>query len=107
MSQWQMKLEIKDVMQKLRSNEFTLQSGAKEIINRLEVLRPVVENKFADYLSEFENVIDDFKVFAEDESMNEENESFDYALDNLYDWGDIKLDGDYIGGRAMCWINNL
>ena len=107
MSQWQMKLEIKDVMQKLRSNEFTLQSGAKEIINRLEVLRPVVENKFADYLSEFENVIDDFKVFAEDESMNEENESFDYALDNLYDWGDIKLDGDYIGGKAMCWINNF
>ena len=107
MSQWQMKLEIKDVMQKLRSDEFTLQSGAKEIINRLEVLRPVVENKFADYLSEFENVIDDFKVFAEDESMNEENESFDYALDNLYDWGDIKLDGDYIGGRAMCWINNF
>jgi hypothetical protein len=107
MSQWQMKLEIKDVMQKLRSDEFTLQSGAKEIINRLEVLRPVVENKFADYLSEFENVIDDFKVFAEDESMNEENESFDYALDNLYDWGDIKLDGDYIGGKAMCWINNF
>ena len=107
MSQWQMKLEIKDVMQKLRSNEFNLQSGAKEIINRLEVLRPVVESKFADYLSEFENVIDDFKVFAEDESMNEENESFDYALDNLYDWGDIKLDGDYIGGRAMCWINNF
>jgi hypothetical protein len=107
MSQWQMKLEIKDVMQKLRSNEFTLQNGAKEIIKRLEVLRPVVENKFADYLSEFENVIDDFKVFSEDESMNEENESFDYALDNLYDWGDIKLDNNYIGGRAMCWINNF
>jgi len=107
MSQWQLKLEIKDIMEKLRYDEFTLQEGAKEIVNRLEKLRLVMESKFADYLTEFEEVIDDFEMFAEDDSMNDEVEEFDYRLGNLYDWGDIKLDNDIIGGKALCWINNF
>jgi TRAP-type mannitol/chloroaromatic compound transport system substrate-binding protein len=106
MTQWQMTLEMKDIMQKLRSNEFTLQEASKEIIRRLEKLRPKVESKFADYLSDFEDVIDDFEVFAEDDSMNDETGEFDYRLSNLYDWGDISLDNKF-GGKKMCWINNF
>jgi hypothetical protein len=106
MAQWQMKLELKDIMQKIRSKEFTLQDGAKEIIKRLEKLRPVVETKFVDYLTDFEDVIEDFKVFAEDDSINDEDEEFDYRLSNLYDWGDISLDNEF-GGKKMCWINNF
>jgi hypothetical protein len=107
MSQWQLKLEIKDIMEKLRSEEFTLQDGAKEIIKRLETFRPVIEKKFADYLYEYEEVIENFEIFSEDSEMNEEVEEFDYRLKRLYDWGDMKLNNDIIGGKAMCWINNL
>jgi hypothetical protein len=106
MSRWQLRLEIKDIMEKMRSDEFTLQDGAKEIIKRLETFRPIIEKKFADYLYEYEEAIEEFEIFAEDEGMNDETEEFDYRLERLYDWGDMPLDSNF-GGKKMCWINNF
>lgn len=106
MAQWQMKLPLKDFWHKY-PNELTLQQMAQKLIERLKELRPEVKRRFPDWIDDFDTCVEDFEIFAEDETMNNEEDEFDYRLANLYDWADIRLDNNVIGGRKMCWIETF
>jgi len=106
MSKWQIKVDLSDFWHKY-PDELTLQEVAQKLIERLNGIRSKVEKKFPDYLDELDEIIDSFKVFAEDDSMNDEVNEFDWCTSNLYDWGDTSLDGKVFGGRKLCWINTI
>ena len=105
MANWQMVLDVSDFWDKY-PEELRLHELAGKLIERLNKLRPEVESGFPEWLYEFDNCMEDFEIFAEDDTMDYEIEEFDYRLSNLYDWADTSLDSEF-GGRKLCWIKSF
>jgi len=103
MANWQMNIELNDFWHKY-PGELSLQQVAQKLIERLNSVKPEVAKRFPDYLDEFSECIEDLEPFAEDPDMD--IDSFDYALEALYDWADIKLDDEW-NGKKLCWINTF
>jgi hypothetical protein len=97
MSAWQRKLDLKDVWKKAKNDEITSIKLAKEIIKRLEKLP-----KFNNWIdAEKESIINKFEEYIEIGDDNDDE--FNFIFNDLYDWGDIKLD-DKFGGKRVCWV---
>ena len=92
MSIWKNRLDLKDLWEKRDKQEITLQKMGKEIAKRIRLLRC--------YKRE-EDTLEDIALNFE--YMEEDVNEFDSILAELYDWGDISLDGKF-GGKKMCWI---
>ena len=101
MSDWQHKLELKDLHNKYRAGELTPEALGKEVSKRLTALiernRPPISE---DLLSEAEDIASEF------ENGIEEVDDYDNVLARLYDWADTSLDGKF-GGKKLCWINTF
>ena len=84
MSDWQRKLDFRAYTEKYDEGELSIQEFAKIVAQKLKVLR-----KFKDeYINnQLEEIIWSFEDLADDEEcMNEEN-TFNYLLEDLYNWG--------------------
>jgi hypothetical protein len=103
MAQWQMKIDLSDFWNKY-PEEMNLKETAEKLVERLELVRAEVENKFPDYLDELDDIISDFELFEEDPDADDNLDEFNYRLDSLYDWADTKLDNEF-NGKKLCWIN--
>jgi len=103
MTDWQLKIDLSDFWHKY-PDELTLQEIAIKLVFVLENFKKIVKKRFPDYLESFEEIIDNFQAFAEDESLDDPD-NFDDALEDLYDWADTHLDERPFGGKKLCWIS--
>lgn len=100
MAQWQRKLDLSDVWKKAQNNEITTLELAKELVNRLQKLK-----KFNNWVDdETESIIECFVDFID--CAEDNKDEFDYCMNELYDWGDMKLDENW-NGKKVCWINTI
>ena len=98
MSDWQSRLDLTDVWNK-HPDRITIQELCKTISERLRKLNPT---RVPDYVvEEKENIADEFEILSIDKETTVEE--FDDIMQDLYDWGDIRLDNKFIG-RKVCWI---
>ena len=89
------KLDLKDLWEKRDNGEITIVELAKEIATRIEIM-PC----FSEEMDTLEEIAENFKYCGEDE------EEFDGYLSELYDWGDMLIDGsgNFAQHKKMCWI---
>ncbi len=108
MSQWQHKVELKDLHDNYQQGLLTIQEVASGVACRLEILKTQIQkknNKFeVEYLPQLEEIILEFQEFAKDE-VSDVND-YDSILNELYDFGDTRLDSVF-GGKTLCWINSM
>jgi predicted hydrocarbon binding protein len=95
MSKWVNKLDLSDLWKKRDTADITVIEMGKEIAKRIRKM-----NCYEKYIDELEDIADQFK------NISESVEEFDDILCQLYDWGDISLDGKF-GGKKMCWIKTI
>ena len=99
MTNWQRQLDLKPEWQQALGGKITTQQLAKVVIERLKALKP-----FGDYEIDSikEDLIEQFEMLAEDQDadINE----FDYIMQDLYNWGDTKISGDFSNAKKVCWI---
>ncbi len=99
MSQWMRTLDISKEWQEAKDGSITPKQLATVIANKLSGLSSLAAlNVESDW--EKEDLIEAFRDFSPDDSKD----SFDSLMEELYDWADISLDGQYIGKRKVCWI---
>jgi len=103
MANWQMKIELGDFWHKY-PDELSLQEVAQKLVERLNGAKTEVAKRFPGYLDEFIECIENLEPFAEDPDSNVD--SFDFVLEDLYDWADTKLDDEW-NGKKLCWINTF
>jgi hypothetical protein len=100
MAGWQRKLDLRDVWNKVDTEELTVQELSTIVADRLEKLKAFDNEDNLNYeKSEF---IDEFRDLAKDSNLNIDD--FDCVLDRLYDWGDTQLDNKTLTGKKVCWI---
>lgn len=118
MANWAYKVDFKEFYHQY-PDELSIQDIAEKVVEKLHGLleeirkEPAIDisiqaayrEEFLEYADELENdIISLFEEVAENQDMDEDE--FDYAMGELYDWGDTSLDNNF-GGVKMCWINTL
>jgi hypothetical protein len=79
--------------------------GKSERTKKLRVKNMAFAETISDMADDLENDI--LPLFEElVETENEDVDDFDYAMGQLYDWADVKLDNDWAGKR-MCGVNTF
>ena len=94
MSDWQNRLDLKDLWKARRENDMPVQDMAKQVAIRIRKMKCYkdYEDKLDDIATEFEEC---------DENVGE----FDGILEELYDWADTPLEtpkGEM--QKKICWI---
>lgn len=97
MANWQSKLDLKDVWNKV-SKEITLQELSKIIAKRLRKLKPTKDKGI---LEERDDIADEFEGLSLDKNAGFND--FDSIMERLYNWGDIKLNNSFPPDK-ICWI---
>jgi len=92
MSQWQSRLDLKDLWTRRKEGKLTIQQLAKAIAKRIRK-HPFYERE-EDTLEE---------IALNFECCEEDVEEFDNILSDLYDWANTPLDNNF-GGKKMCWV---
>ena len=100
MSDWQRKVDFSAYTEKYDEGELSIQWFAKIVAERLKGL-PKFENEYIN--TQLEEIIWSFEDLADDEECMDEEITFNYLLEDLYNWGDTSLD-DKFGGKKVCWI---
>jgi len=94
MAQWIRTLDISKEWAESNEDESLIYKTADAIAKKLKAFK-VEGDSFLD------EIISDFELLAADEDSD--YESFNYIMNNLYDWADTKLD-DQWNGKKNCWI---
>ena len=104
MANWQRKVDFSAYTEKYDEGELSIQEFAKIVAEKLKGLRKFkdeyINNQLEEIIWSFEDLAEDL---AEDEEEDFGEDNFNYLLNDLYDWGDISLDGKF-GGKKVCWI---
>lgn len=99
MAQWQSTLDLKDVWGQYDTADISIQELSKVISERLLKLKPI-STQFV--LQGRDDLVEDFDDLSHDEGADVDD--FDDIMARLYDWGDIRLSGDILSGKKVCWI---
>lgn len=102
MAQWQMKLNFSEAKARYLSGKCTLAELATATVFEIKNKVPAAKRIDESMGEELEN---DILPLFEDivESESEDVDSYDSALESLYDWADTSLDNKF-GGKKMCWV---
>lgn len=101
MANWQRKLDLKDVWTSVDDGEKTIQELAGIVAARLKALAPFADEDIEEAKAE---IVDNFEDLAEDEETDYPD--FNYIMEDLYNWGDTRLDDGW-PGKKVCWIETL
>lgn len=121
MADWQFKIDIKD---EWRTIDDKLENGEEieytdwdrlvtKIISSLDDIKINIEKNPLSYprflISDIDEISDDFRnfmmLFATDDNAIA-TEEIDYIMDDLYDLGDLSLDGKLFG-KKFIWIGTF
>ena len=98
MAKWRYKLKIKDIWQAADREEITIESLAKSIASRIELMLGF-------------RLDDDARAIIEElRDLNEDSDSADFnpIMDALYDWADEQVGGTgFSDAEKRCWIETF
>lgn len=94
MAQWVRVLDIKEDWESSKEGKIPIYLLAKVIADKLKAFK-ISEDYDYDYLIEL------FEAFYDDEETDVDE--FDYCMEKLYDWADMRLDGAW-NGKKNCWV---
>jgi len=103
MANWKFKLDLKDVWKKLESKEISIADGGRVIEERIQSLISEINPNDNEKIEEI-FALDELLDIATDMAFVEDVEDFDYQMERLYDWGDMKLSNEKWPEDKMCWI---
>lgn len=101
MANWQSELDLSDVWGKIDTGELTIHELAGIVSIRLDKIRPSEDEEI---LASQLELVDAFLSISEDKECNVDD--FDYEMQNIYDWADIKLDNSW-NGKKICWVRTF
>ena len=99
MANWIRKIKLLPEWEQAQNDEIPIHKMAAVIAKRLKSLAPYGHDYLDQNLSE---LIETFEVLGEDQET--EVTDFDFAMSELYDFGDCSLDGKWNGRKAL-WID--
>jgi len=94
MSQWVRTLNIITEWKASNDDESLVYKTADSIAKKLKAFK-ISDDAF------LEDIIEDFELLASD--VNCTYDSFNYSMQNLYNWADTSLDNEW-NGKKNCWI---
>lgn len=103
MAQWQMKLKVKDFYHEY-PDSLTIQDVAQKMSERIDEKLPFVKSHFPDYLDDLEEIYMQFRDLSEDPEAD--GDMFDWIMEDLYNWADTSLDGEW-NGKKLCWVETM
>jgi len=97
MANWQHHLKLKDISEAWDRKEIDAKKAGKMTAERIKHLAEHLIPEYASYKEEFLEIAEQF------EDAEDQNE-YNYCLEQLYDLGDTRLDDDLWAGKKLCWI---
>jgi hypothetical protein len=101
MADWQRHIYLNPEWEQAREREIEPQRLAAAIAERINALLPFsdpyIEHKRLELAEDFESAATDSELDFDD---------VDYLMVELYDWGDIEIDGKW-NGKKVCWIDTI
>jgi hypothetical protein len=98
-AEWLRKIDLKPVWHKAKAGEVSTQVVAAEIARQLQAMQELGD----DYIDmKRADLADEFDGFAEDGEASVQE--FDRLMDELYDWGDMRVGEQGWPYRKVCWI---
>ncbi|MDO8611102.1 MAG: hypothetical protein Q7R95_11305 [bacterium] len=103
MANWKRRLDIKEDWQKADGGEISIQDLAASISKKLQEL-----DNFGIVAIDIDLEKQDLIVCFDDLAKNQDanTNEFDSLMEELYNWGDISLDGK-LAGDKVCWIGTI
>jgi len=115
MARWQFTLELGEFYHKYSPDgdgEITLSELAGKVAEKIKELAPRIiklakrRTIYWGLGEELENeILPLFEEIAEN-CGDDDIEDFNYAMEQLYDWADIKLDNEW-NGKRVCWVDTF
>jgi hypothetical protein len=103
MADWKRTVHIESEWSKTREGEMTVQQLSAALVTKLKQLEPFTDPH--SYINEeLESLIYEFESLSEDEDAD--SDDFDLVMEQLFDWGDIKLDNRFNGAK-VCFIHTF
>lgn len=99
MANWQRTIKLNPEWDQCGDDEITRQELAASIARKLNALRPIPDDGSEERRLE---LVDTFEGMGGDEDLSERE--FNGMMDELYDWGDMRLDDNW-NGKKVCWID--
>ncbi len=103
MANWKFRLDLKDVWEKLDSEEIPISEGGLIIEAKInDLISKINPNNNEEIEEEF--ALDELFDIATNMASVVDVEDFDCQMGRLYDWGDTKLSNRKWPEDRMCWI---
>lgn len=99
MAKWQRKIYLQPHWHQASEHEISIQELAGVVAKKL---RGIVPFKVEDIESKRLDLVAEFEWLAK--SPDSDREDFDFWMEELYDWGDTRLDNEW-NGKKVCWID--
>lgn len=100
MADWKYVLDISNEWYEVDAEQISITELALKIAEKLKKLEAPSD-------SGIEDIIEQFEDFA-DSKNNDDDEGFDYIMEDLYDWGDMILGCDRSWPRKrMCFVKTF
>lgn len=103
MAQWQRKLILNPEWDQAQDNLITTQEMARSVAAKLRALKPF-KAEFDDINEERDEIAENFEALSEDGAATQRD--FNSAMEDLFNWGDQRLDGDW-NGKKVCWVDTM
>lgn len=101
MAKWQRELNLLPEWRDAQDGKITPQDMAKIISARLRTLAPFGTGLDFDR----DELADQFDDFARD--VDAEADDFDQIMQDLYDWADTHISGDFFNAKKACWVRTF
>lgn len=98
MTTWKQTLNLADIFASVRDEEISPREGIEKILQRFSMLKPY-EDEYVE--GERQRIIEEIEMVIDDEN---DFEDVDYVLNELYDFGDIKISGNFFDVVKACWV---
>lgn len=102
MADWQRTLYLQPEWDQASDDGIALGTLAGVIAKRLRALKPF-DDEYLDGMRD--DIADEFESLRDDPDAD--RDWFNAVMDNLYDWADMRLDGDVLGGKKVCWVDRF
>lgn len=103
MANWQRTVRLNPEWDQAKDGEITCQQLAKSISAKLRMIQPF-KSELEEVTDSLAEIIDHFDALAEDGSAG--IREIDCAMQELYDWGDMRIDDNW-NGKKVCWIDTM
>jgi hypothetical protein len=103
MANWQRTVRLNPEWGQAQEGEITYQALAASIVKKLRLLRPF-KAELDDINEGLDEIVTEFECLAESADTNVSD--IDCVMHDFYDWGDIRLDGDW-NGKKVCFIDTF